>query len=150
MSIILKNAMEIQETPSFSIHSKWQLPLKEHSLCACHWPTHLMFLLMFFLKTIVFLFLAVLDLSCSARASHYSGFLLQSMVEPRLELGSVVMAYGLSCCGTWDLPGPGIEPVSPALAGRFLSTLPPGKSQLCTLNVSDKSYLNHVTPCLTW
>ena len=27
----------------------------------------------------------------------------------------------------WDLPGPGIEPVSPALADGFLSTLPPGK-----------------------
>ena len=29
----------------------------------------------------------------------------------------------------WDLPGPGLEPVSPALAGRFLTTAPPGKSQ---------------------
>ena len=28
----------------------------------------------------------------------------------------------------WDLPGPGIEPVSLALAGRFLTTVPPGKS----------------------
>ena len=28
----------------------------------------------------------------------------------------------------WDLPGPGLEPVSPALAGRFLTTEPPGKS----------------------
>ena len=28
----------------------------------------------------------------------------------------------------WDLPGPGIEPVSPALAGGFLTTAPPGKS----------------------
>ena len=27
----------------------------------------------------------------------------------------------------WDLPGPGIEPVFPALAGRFLTTGPPGK-----------------------
>ena len=27
----------------------------------------------------------------------------------------------------WDLPGPGLEPVSPALAGGFLSTAPPGK-----------------------
>ena len=29
----------------------------------------------------------------------------------------------------WDLPGPGIEPMSPALAGGFLPTAPPGKSQ---------------------
>ena len=30
----------------------------------------------------------------------------------------------------WDLPGPGIEPVSPALAGGFLTTAPPEKSPL--------------------
>ena len=39
--------------------------------------------------------------------------------------GSVVMAHGLSCsaaCGMWDLPGPWIEPMSPALAGGFLTT----------------------------
>ena len=27
----------------------------------------------------------------------------------------------------WNLPGPGLEPVSPALAGGFLTTAPPGK-----------------------
>ena len=27
----------------------------------------------------------------------------------------------------WDLPGPGLEPVSPALAGGLLTTEPPGK-----------------------
>ena len=42
---------------------------------------------------------------------------------------------GLSSCGSraqllrgmWDLPRPGLEPVSPALAGRFSTTAPPGK-----------------------
>ena len=33
-------------------------------------------------------------------------------------------------CGRWDLPGPGMELMSPALAGRFLSTAPPGKALL--------------------
>ena len=41
----------------------------------------------------------------------------------------------LSSCGSqalllrsmWDLPRPGFEPVSPALAGRFSTTVPPGK-----------------------
>ena len=28
----------------------------------------------------------------------------------------------------WDLPGTGLEPVSPALAGGFLTTVPPRKS----------------------
>ena len=29
--------------------------------------------------------------------------------------------------GMWDLPRPGLEPVSPALAGRFSTTTPSGK-----------------------
>ena len=28
----------------------------------------------------------------------------------------------------WDLPGPGLEPVFPALASKFLTTTTPGKS----------------------
>ena len=32
--------------------------------------------------------------------------------------------------GMWDLPRPGLEPVSPALAGRFSTTAPPGKPPL--------------------
>ena len=30
-------------------------------------------------------------------------------------------------CDMWDLPRPGLEPVSPALAGRLSTTAPPGK-----------------------
>ena len=30
----------------------------------------------------------------------------------------------------WSLPGPGIEPMSPALAGGFLTSGPAGKSSL--------------------
>ena len=33
-------------------------------------------------------------------------------------------------CGMWDLPRPGLEPVSPALAGRLSTTAPPGKPPL--------------------
>ena len=33
----------------------------------------------------------------------------------------------------WDLPRPGLEPVSPALAGRFLTTAPPRKLELVYL-----------------
>ena len=35
--------------------------------------------------------------------------------------------------GMWGPRGPGIEPVSPALAGRFLTTGPPGKPSALTL-----------------
>ena len=30
-------------------------------------------------------------------------------------------------CGMWDLPRPGLKPMSPALAGGFSTTAPPGK-----------------------
>ena len=33
----------------------------------------------------------------------------------------------------WNLPGPGIEPMFPALAGRFLNPGPPGKSRTLSL-----------------
>ena len=50
--------------------------------------------------------------------------------------GSHAAEHRLSSCGAraqllrgmWALPGPGLEPVSPALAGGFLTTAPPGKS----------------------
>ena len=32
--------------------------------------------------------------------------------------------------GMWDSPRPGLEPVSPALAGRLSTTAPPGKPAL--------------------
>ena len=31
----------------------------------------------------------------------------------------------------WDHPGPGLKPVSAALAGGFLTTPPPGKPKNC-------------------
>ena len=50
--------------------------------------------------------------------------------------GSQAVEHRLSSCGTqallvhgmWDIPGPGLEPVSPALAGGSLTTASPGKS----------------------
>ena len=39
--------------------------------------------------------------------------------------------------GMWDLPGPGLEPVSRTLASGFSTTVPPGKSELHTLNIPD-------------
>ena len=35
--------------------------------------------------------------------------------------------------GMWDLPRPGLEPVSPALAGRLSTTVPPGKPTVFVL-----------------
>ena len=48
--------------------------------------------------------------------------------------GSVVAAQRLSCPETCGIlvPRLGIEPASPALKGRFLTTGPPGKSCVST------------------
>ena len=52
------------------------------------------------------------------------------IVERTLQsTNSAVVVHGLSCyVASWNLPGLGIEPMFPALAGRFLSTVPPGNS----------------------
>ena len=44
------------------------------------------------------------------------------VLEPRLKSCGAWDIRGL-----WDISGSGIEPVSPALAGRFFTTEPPGK-----------------------
>ena len=68
-------------------------------------------------------------LGFGAQASHCSDFPCCAMRAPE---------HGLSSCGLlayfplgmWNLPGPGIEPVPPALAGRFLTTLSRGTSYI--------------------
>ena len=64
--------------------------------------------------------------SCGVQASHCGGFSCG---------GAQALEHGHSSCGKqaslshgiWDLPGPGIEPLCPALAGGFFTTGPPGK-----------------------
>ena len=60
--------------------------------------------------------MAALGLCCCAWASDCSGF-------------SCCGAQAQLLCGMWGLPGAGLELVSPASAGRFLTTAPPGKSE---------------------
>ena len=43
-------------------------------------------------------------------------------------------ASGLVAHGTWDLSRPRLEPMSLSLVGRFLTTGPPGKSQITQFN----------------
>ena len=55
-------------------------------------------------------------------------------------------------CGTRDLPRPGLEPASPALAGRFSTTAPPGKPPHLLLTVkccrrSSTIWESHHPPC---
>ena len=47
--------------------------------------------------------------------------------------------------GMWDLPRPGLEPMSPALAGGFLTTAPPGKPEfLKSLESNMFSFFNKI------
>ena len=51
------------------------------------------------------------------------------VAEHRLQTGrlSNCGSRAQSLRGMWDLPRPGLEPVSPAFAGRLSTTAPPGK-----------------------
>ena len=98
---------------------------------------------LFYYLFIIFLFLAVLGLRFCVRAFSSCGEwgpLFITVRGPLTIAASLVVeqrlqTLRLSSCGSraqllrgmWDLPRPGLEPVSPALAGRFSSTAPPGK-----------------------
>ena len=54
---------------------------------------------------------------------------------------------GLSCPPPGNLPDPGIEPVSPALAGGFFITEPPGKPPVASVIPALESSVTQL--CLT-
>ena len=108
--------------------------------------TDLDFFFLIFFKFIIyllFLFLAVLGLRLCARAFSSCGKrgpLFIAVRGPLTIAASLVAEHRLqtlrlSSCGSraqslrgmWDPPRPGLEPVSPALAGRLSTTAPPGK-----------------------
>ena len=94
--------------------------------------------------------MAVLGLCFCARASPSCGKrgpLLIAVRGPLTIAASLVAEHRLqtrrlSSCGSraqllrgiWDPPRPGLEPVSPALAGRLPTTAPPGKPAILFLN----------------
>ena len=103
-----------------------------------------------FLNVFIYLFLVALLLvfaaalafsSCGVWASHCCGFCCCGTRTPEClgvsGCGSWALEHRLSSCdaqaqllcSTWNLPGPGIEPVSSTLAGRFLSTCTTRKVQ---------------------
>ena len=87
--------------------------------------------------------MAVLGLRFCARAfssCSKRGPLFIAVRGPLTIVASLVAEHRLQMCrlsncgsraqllrGMWDPPRPGLEPVSPALAGRFSTTAPPGK-----------------------
>ena len=103
----------------------------------------------FFFNKFIYLFiyfLAVLGPRFCARAFSSCGErgpLLIMVRGPLTIVASLVVEHRLqtrrlSSCGSraqllrsmWDLPRPGLEPMSPALAGKLSTTVPPGKPPL--------------------
>ena len=108
------------------------------------WRLQLRTVVFFFFNKFIYLFIfAVLGLSLCVRAFSSCGKrgpLFIAVRGPLTIKASVVVENSLqtrrlSSCGSraqllrgmWDLPRPGLEPMSPALAGRFSTTVPPGK-----------------------
>ena len=112
--------------------------------------------LLFFFKEIsilifIYLFMAVLGLRFCARAFSSCGKwgpLFIAVRGPLTIAASLVAEHRLqtrrlSSCGSrarplrgmWDLPRPGLEPMSPALAGGLSTTAPPGKPLFLVFNL---------------
>ena len=97
----------------------------------------------FLINLFIYLFMAVLGLRFCVRAFASCGKwgpLFIAVRGPLTIAASLVAEHRLqtrrlSNCGSrvqlprgmWDPPRPGLEPTSPALAGRFSTTAPPGK-----------------------
>ena len=109
----------------------------------CLWVLALSYFIIYFFNLFIFylwlcwVFVAARELSVVAANGGYSslrcaGFSLRWLL---LLQSTGSRRAGFSSCGSrawllrgmWDLPGAGLEPVSPALAGGFLTTAPPGK-----------------------
>ena len=72
--------------------------------------------------------------SCGMLVSHCSGFSC-SGAQALGHRGFSSWGTGASLPrGLWSLPRPEMEPMSPALAGGFLTTRPPVKSCTCNFN----------------
>ena len=107
------------------------------------------------LNLFIYLFMAVLGLhfcvrafsSCSKRGPLFIAVRGPLTVAASLVAEHRLQTRRLGNCGSraqllrgmWDLPRPGLEPVSPALAGRFSTTAPPGKP---SGNVFNETELN--------
>ena len=113
----------------------------------------------------IYLFLAVLGLHFCARAfssCSERGPLFIAVRGPLTVAASLVVEHKLqtrrlSSCGPWAqllrgmwyLPRPGLEPVSPALAGRFSTTAPPGKPYPLIFNPdNDKFRITDLPPLM--
>ena len=149
------SVLSLSPSPSFTmiLFLNIIVYLEVHIYISCTWLGYC-FLLFFSFFLSVFIYLAVLSLRfvrglslVAASGGHFfimvRGPLFIAVRGPLTIAAPPVAGHRLqtrrlSSCGSraqslrgmWDLPRPGLEPVSPALAGRFSTTAPPGKPRL--------------------
>ena len=123
--------------PNFAINQE------SHRTHILYFYIYIYIYILIFIYLFFNLFMAVLGLRFCARAFSSCGKrgpLFIAVHGPLTIAASLVAEHRLrtrrlSSCGSraqllrgmWDLPRPGLEPVSPALAGRFSTAAPPGK-----------------------
>ena len=120
----------------------------------------------FFFKLFIYLLLAVLGLRFCARAFSSCGKrgpLFIAVRGPLTVAASPAAEHRLqtrrlSSCGSrtqplrgmWDPPRPGLEPVSPALAGRLPTTAPPGKPHCSHFAYGCQVFQQHLIKTLSF
>ena len=90
--------------------------------------------------------------SCSERGPLFIAVRGPLTVTASLVVEHRLQTRRLSSCGSraqllrgmWDLPRPGLEPMSPALAGRFSTTAPQGKPPMNILEVCSGVLLSYL------
>ena len=104
--------------------------------------TYLLFLCLFFFLMFVYLFLAALGQPhCTWAFSicHERGPLFIAVSGLLTAVASLAAEHGFYCpMARGVFPDQGSNPVSPALAGGFLTTRQPGKSQFLCFEVREK------------
>ena len=108
-----------------------------HLFLYCAMPFFFKFTFIYIYFCLCWVFVSVRGLSLVAASRGHSSSRCAglSLSQPLLLAEHRLQTRRLSSCGSraqplrgmWDLPRPGLEPVSPALAGRFSTTAPPGK-----------------------
>ena len=103
--------------------------------CCCIAPTLFFIFLYLFLALLGLRFCARAFSSCSKRGPLFIAVRGPLTIAASLVAEHRLQTHRLSSCGSraqlprgmWDLPRPGLEPLSPVLAGRFSTPAPPGK-----------------------
>ena len=86
---------------------------------------------------------------CGAQASHRSGFSCCEACVLECWLSRVAHGLSHSIRGMWDLPGAGIEPISPVLADRLSTTGPPGTPSPSNLWIHPHQHFAWCTLCMS-